>query len=194
MSINYAILGLLHYQDMHGYRIKEHIERNFNHMWSINYGQIYPTLKKLQEQQLVEMVGEQGGGAPPRKVYRITEKGKSEFVEWLKCDPDKKMLLRDPFLLKFMFFEFGSKADAARIIADQLEEYRRQLQFREVNLGKRRRTNLFVGKLSELGVKLNRMMTEWLEECLEEVERADEADLCTSVGDNYEGEYHPHGK
>ena len=46
--IKYAILGLLHYTDMHGYRIKEHLERNFGHMWSINYGQIYPNLKQLE--------------------------------------------------------------------------------------------------------------------------------------------------
>ena len=47
MSIKYAILGLLHYSDMHGYRIKAHIEKNFGHMWSINFGQIYPSLKQL---------------------------------------------------------------------------------------------------------------------------------------------------
>ena len=52
MSVKYAILGLLHYRDMHGYRIKRHIEQHFGHMWSINYGQIYPNLKRLEEEGL----------------------------------------------------------------------------------------------------------------------------------------------
>jgi DNA-binding PadR family transcriptional regulator len=45
MSVRYAILGLLHYRNMHGYEIKRHIERHFGHMWTINYGQIYPNLR-----------------------------------------------------------------------------------------------------------------------------------------------------
>ena len=57
MSIKYAILGLLNYSDMHGYRIKEHIEKNFSHMWSINFGQIYPSLKELKDEGLVRMLG-----------------------------------------------------------------------------------------------------------------------------------------
>ncbi len=49
MSLNYAVLGLLQYRDMHGYRIKEHLENNFGHMWSVNFGQIYPILKDLEK-------------------------------------------------------------------------------------------------------------------------------------------------
>lgn len=55
MSVKYTILGLLQYQDMHGYRIKELIESDFGHMWSINHGQIYQTLKKLEEEGLVAL-------------------------------------------------------------------------------------------------------------------------------------------
>ena len=47
MSIKYAVLGLLHYKDMHGYKIKDHIEKNFGFMWTVNFGQIYNSLKAL---------------------------------------------------------------------------------------------------------------------------------------------------
>ncbi|HPI15562.1 MAG TPA: PadR family transcriptional regulator, partial [Spirochaetota bacterium] len=75
MSIKYAILGLLHYTDMHGYRIKEHIEKNFGHMWSINFGQIYPNLRDLEDGGLIsmgELVPSEDGG-PHKKSYSITE-------------------------------------------------------------------------------------------------------------------------
>ncbi len=39
MSIKFAILGLLQYKNMHGYRIKKLIERDFGFMWTVNYGQ-----------------------------------------------------------------------------------------------------------------------------------------------------------
>lgn len=85
MSIKFAILGLLHYKDMHGYRIKSHIERNFGHMWSINFGQIYPNLRSLLDDELVTMkvVATPGEKGPGRKLYSITDKGKQAFTEWL---------------------------------------------------------------------------------------------------------------
>ena len=49
MSAELCSLGLLQYRDMHGYRIKEHLENNFGHMWSVNFGQIYPILKDLEK-------------------------------------------------------------------------------------------------------------------------------------------------
>ena len=53
MAIKHAILGLLHYGDMHGYRIKNHLETNFGHMWTVNFGQIYPALKEMLGDGLV---------------------------------------------------------------------------------------------------------------------------------------------
>ena len=83
MSLKYSILGLLHYRDMHGYRIKDHIERNFGHMWSINFGQIYPNLKKMYQDNLISMeeVVQKGVKGPPRKLYSITQKGRDEFQD-----------------------------------------------------------------------------------------------------------------
>ncbi len=81
MSIKYAILGLLNYSDMHGYQIKKHIERNFGHMWSINFGQVYPSLKNLGKEGLINMVevAPSKNGGPHKKLYSITEKGVDAF-------------------------------------------------------------------------------------------------------------------
>ncbi|MCK7506832.1 MAG: PadR family transcriptional regulator [Desulfobacterales bacterium] len=123
MSIKYAILGLLNYSDMHGYRIKEHIEKNFGHMWSINFGQIYPNLKELKEEGFINMleVAPSENGGPHKKLYSITEKGKDEFSRWLAAPPQKPMLIRDPFLLKFAFFGFGEDEQAMKIMDEQIE-------------------------------------------------------------------------
>ena len=91
MSIKYAILGLLNYSDMHGYRIKEHIEKNFGHMWSINFGQIYPGLKELEEKKFIKMleVAPSENGGPQKKLYSITKKGTDEFSRWLTEAPEE---------------------------------------------------------------------------------------------------------
>ena len=162
--LKYAILGLLHYTDMHGYRIKEHIEQNFGHMWSINYGQIYPNLKKLHNDALIRMteIAHNGKKGPPRKLYSITEKGKEEFAGWLKNSPEKTMLLRDPFLMKFVFFGFGDAKRSLEIIDEQIKRYKNDLVRRKNNLKRWENSGTYVRLTAELGTSLNEMFLTWL--------------------------------
>jgi DNA-binding PadR family transcriptional regulator len=169
MSVRYAIMGLLHYEDMHGYRIKEHLERNFGHMWTVNFGQIYPELKKLNEEGMVNMIRETQENAPPRKVYSITDKGREDFAEWLASDPERGIVLRDPFLLRFTFFGFGDRERALDIIDGQIGEYEQQLVRRRGNMARWRRMDMHVRLVAELGVSLNEMILEWLERARKEL-------------------------
>ena len=169
--IKYAILGLLHYTDMHGYRIKEHIEQNFGHMWSINYGQIYPNLKKLYEDGLISMteMNQSGAKGPTRKLYSITMKGKEEFSRWLEDSPEKPMLLRDPFLMRFVFYGFGNNSRSVEIIDNQIKRYENDLKRRRKNLKKWDKSGIYVRLIAELGTNLNEMFITWLKYSKEEI-------------------------
>jgi len=171
MSIKYTILGLLHYRDLHGYRIKEIIAENFSHMWTINFGQIYPNLKKMLAEELITVreVDQVGGKGPPRKLYSITASGKNEFTQWLSISPDGNTLLRDPFLMRFVFFGFGGKERAAEIIDDQMKIYHKQLRVREANLEHWEQNDIYVSLMAELGIKMNRALLEWLEESRQKI-------------------------
>ena len=177
--VKYAILGLLHYRNMHGYRIKEHIERNFGHMWSINYGQIYPNLKKLQDDGLILMAGvvQNDEKGPPRKLYAITEKGRHEFTAWLETSPEKSLLLRDPFLMRFVFYGFGDPTRAVEIMDEQIKRYEKDLTRRENNMDRWDKSGLYVRLIAELGVNLNAMMLDWLKHSREEILKAEAREL-----------------
>lgn len=41
------------------------------------------------------------------------------------------MILRDPFLTRFVFFDFGEREDALRIIDEQIALYEEQLRSQE---------------------------------------------------------------
>jgi len=169
--IRYTILGLLHYRNMHGYRIKEHIEQNFGHMWSINYGQIYPNLKKLEESGLIRMteIIQNDRKGPPKKLYSITGKGREEFAQWLARSPEKAMLLRDPFLMRFVFFGFGDPEESLRVIDEQIDHYEKSLERRQKNLARWEKSGTYVRLTGELGVKLNEMFLDWLRHAREEI-------------------------
>ncbi|MCK9274312.1 MAG: PadR family transcriptional regulator [Syntrophales bacterium] len=172
MSIKYAILGLLNYSDMHGYRIKTHIENNFGHMWSINFGQIYPGLKELKNSGLIDMVDvtPSDNGGPRKKLYSITEKGRDEFMQWLTSPPLKPMLIRDAFLLKFAFFGFGDKNAAIEILDTQIKIFEDQLKRRKANLTRWKNIGTYVRLITELGVSQNEMYLKWLRRARKEIE------------------------
>ncbi|MGE5397624.1 MAG: PadR family transcriptional regulator [Chitinophagales bacterium] len=171
MNLNYAVLGLLHYKNLHGYRIRDHIEKHFGNMWSINPGQIYPVLRKLEEDGLITMVevSQNGDKGPYRKLYAITEKGKAEFQRWLKETPDKGMELRDPFLTRFVFLGYGSRLQAVQLIEEQIEIYEKQYRQREENSERWSHQNIYVKLTAELGLTFNVMYLEWLKRAKEEI-------------------------
>jgi PadR family transcriptional regulator AphA len=170
MSIKYAILGLLHYKDMHGYQIKEVIENEFGFMWSINYGQIYPNLKALEDEGLVTKMDVAQKNAPDKKLYSITEKGKEAFTDWLTAAPERAMLIRDPFLLKFVFFSFGEEQKALDVIDDQIENYTKGLAERKARYRTKQSESVYVRLMRELGISLNEMMLEWLNRAKADIE------------------------
>lgn len=171
MSVRYAILGLLHYRPMHGYEIKRHIERHFGHMWTINDGQIYPNLKNLENEGLIALshVGPSEKGGPTRKLYAVTPAGRSDFARWLERDEESRMFLRDPFLMKFIFFGFGDPHQAVAILDRQIAQYEEQFRRREQHVARWRERGRYVRLIAELGVEFNRIYVAWLKKARLEI-------------------------
>jgi PadR family transcriptional regulator, regulatory protein AphA len=53
----YAILGMLSLRPMSGYDTRKTVQESIRFFWSESYGQIYPALKRLEAQKLVERAG-----------------------------------------------------------------------------------------------------------------------------------------
>lgn len=112
MSVKHAILGILAESPRHGYELKTEFEERLGDLWKLNIGQIYSTLERLQAEDLVKPEGETPEGKTEKRVYQITEAGKTEFDEWrnrpLKLEPRS---LRDELFVKLAFMK-DEDADA----------------------------------------------------------------------------------
>lgn len=85
MSVPLVILGFLKERDYHGYELKKEIQRQMGNWTDIKFGSIYHALKKLVERGSVEIVGEERqSGRPDRTIYRITPKGRAEFLDLIR--------------------------------------------------------------------------------------------------------------
>ena len=99
MSIEHAILGLLNLRPLTGYDIKKMFAGSAVIYWSGNNNQIYTTLVKLHENELVTLQVELHADRPSRKIYSITAKGQAELKKWLLSEPEPPQL-KNSFLIQ----------------------------------------------------------------------------------------------
>lgn len=70
---------------MSGYDVKQFLDRTVAHFWNESYGQIYPTLKHLEADGLVE--GRDNEDGRGRRVYTLTALGLDALRGWLTETP-----------------------------------------------------------------------------------------------------------
>ena len=87
MSLEFAILGFLNYHPYTGYDLKKIFDSSVQHFWHADQSQIYRTLARLTEQGYVEMEKIPQEDRPDRKVYTITDTGRTELLNWLSAPP-----------------------------------------------------------------------------------------------------------
>ena len=83
MSLEHAILGFLRYQPMSGYDLKKVFDTSVQHFWTADQSQIYRTLGKLADHELVQVEVVPQADRPDRKLYHITPAGKQELFRWM---------------------------------------------------------------------------------------------------------------
>ena len=78
-----VILGMIALGKQTGYDIKQFVDKSTRHFWAASYGQIYPELRRLEEQGLVRGRSEPTGGRA-RTVYELTDAGEAALADWLE--------------------------------------------------------------------------------------------------------------
>ncbi len=121
----YAILGILSISPQTGYDIKKYSDTVLASFWNENFGHIYPTLKKMADDGLIEVVNSSGNDR--RIVYGITESGRMEFRTWLTEDTVPQPL-RSEFMLKLLFSGSSPKSEIIGALEKQKERQKKRLE------------------------------------------------------------------
>lgn len=114
MAIREGLLALLADQPKHGYQLKLDLEAATGDAISINVGQVYSTLQRLERDYLIESGGRD---SDDREVYAITAKGRDTLKDWAVQPVDLASAGRDEISLKVLVALFIEELDP-RIIID----------------------------------------------------------------------------
>src|SRR5438132_7270660 len=82
-----VILGMIAFGKQTGYDVKQLVDKSTRHFWAASYGQIYPELRRLEEQGLIRGQSEPTGGRA-RTVYMLTPAGEAALTRWLAAEDD----------------------------------------------------------------------------------------------------------
>lgn len=130
------ILGELMNQPLHGYRLQSILSNVLGPIRQISWGVLYPLIRKLEKEGLIEKATEELGGAGrPRKVYRITDAGRDRF-HWLMTEPAEYTTdFENLFDIKLSNFHNIVKEEQVHIMK-QYEDYLRFLEHHLASLKK----------------------------------------------------------
>jgi DNA-binding PadR family transcriptional regulator len=101
-----VILGMIALGRRTGYDIKRLVDQSTRHFWAASYGQIYPELRRLEEQGLVSGRPEPSGGRA-RTTYELTPAGQDALRSWLGSELGLLYEMRDEGMLKLFFSDFA---------------------------------------------------------------------------------------
>ena len=126
-----AVLGALSVEPMSGYRIRRTIAEVFGHFWTESFGQIYPTLARLEADGLVRS---RPGTRANASTYEMTPAGRDRLYERL-AEPVVSAPARNALLLRvFLGASLGPEAMVEHLDRAEAEAQERLATFAAIRL------------------------------------------------------------
>ena len=117
------LLALLAKEPAHGYELKLALEQTFGEAYpSPNIGQIYVTLKRLEQDGLVRSQDVEQATRPNKRVYELTPAGLDAVRAWVE-EPSDGPRVRDEFFTKLILAPMAGLADRLELINSQRRHY-----------------------------------------------------------------------
>jgi DNA-binding PadR family transcriptional regulator len=119
----WAVLALASERPTHGFAIAKELAAggDLGRIWTVPRPLVYRALVSLQQQNLVETLGEESGNRGPNRTrIRATRPGRAAVMSWLATPVPHVRELRTRLLLQFRLLDRRHE-DLSRLAADQLE-------------------------------------------------------------------------
>jgi PadR family transcriptional regulator AphA len=165
MSLRHAILGLLTVEPATGYDLTQRFDKSLANAWHASHSQIYPELARLDEEGMVEVVGE---GPRRSRTWAVTDVGREELRRWMtETEPTRTQ--RNQTAVRWFLVSLLEPADQRTVLARELAFSTEEIaRLREIAA----RLDAMPGPVPfratvDLGLRINAVMQDWLREQLE---------------------------
>lgn len=141
MSLRYALLALLTARPLSAYDIAKQFSTSVGFIWYAPDSQIYPQLRRMEEEGLVAATEVPSEGRRTKREYQITDEGVSRFRGWIN-DPVPYQRERDVHHLRAAYLEWADVNAARKAMQRHIEFHQAELhQWSELRATLLDRTN-----------------------------------------------------
>jgi len=172
--LEYILMGLLDQAPHSGYDLRKDFASTPLRHFSNSPGSIYPALRRLVERKWID--ASQPDGSRGRQEFRLNERGRKEFVIWLKQPVISEDIIWGSELLMLRFAFMGQSLEPAdvkaflREFSRELEGYLKTLECFLIEHGG---SMSLTGRLAfEHGVEQYRSRLRWAQEARNSIARA----------------------
>ena len=164
-AVTPVLLGMLSLGPRSGYDIKTVVDRSTRFFWAASYGQIYPELRRLESEGLIEGEDAPKGGRS-RRVYRITKAGRDALREWL-LGSTVTIEYRDESLLRLFFADALPREEALLLLEGRKRGHEQYLEvLRAIAALPGGKDPDFVDLVLRWGIEFNEWGAQWCEKHL----------------------------
>jgi PadR family transcriptional regulator, regulatory protein AphA len=164
-AVTPVVLGMLTFGPRSGYDIKAVVDRSTRFFWAASYGQIYPELRRLEGEGLIQGEDAPSGGRS-RRVYKITRAGRDALREW-SFGSTVTIELRDESLLRLFFADVLPRDEALLLLEGRKKGHEEFLQvLREIEARPGGKDPDFVDLVLRWGIEFNEWGAQWCEKHL----------------------------
>ncbi|MET4591980.1 PadR family transcriptional regulator [Arthrobacter sp. 754] len=126
MSLRYALLALLRVGPLSGYELQKQFSLSVGHVWHAPDSQIYPELRKMEAENLIEGEEQPRGQRATRRVYHVTAAGDRAFITWMHT-PLEYARVRDPAHLRAAYLEAATPDAGREFFRAHIAQWEREL-------------------------------------------------------------------
>ena len=164
-----VVLAMLAKEPSHGYELRARLREALGPLGdAMNAGQIYVTLKRLEQDDLVRSEDVEQTTRPNKRVYELTPAGREVVAAWVD-EPSDGPRVRDEFFAKLILAPRAGLADQMELINKQRHHYYRLMRGLNDLQDSARRQDAAARLLVE-GTRLHLQADlDWLERCQEEL-------------------------
>jgi len=126
MSLRYALLALIRVGPLSGYQLQKEFSLSVGHVWHARDSQIYPELRRMEKDGLIEGEEQLRGKRGTRRIYHITPQGEEDFLDWMG-EPLDYQRIREPAYLRAAYLESATPEQARTFFTAHITEWEREL-------------------------------------------------------------------
>ena len=127
--LKYIILGMLAHRELAGYDIKKLFEEELGDFWYSNHSQIYPELRRLEEEGFIDSHTELVGKKLEKKFYRITKSGQQLLSAWMEEPLNPLVPTRDEFTMKLYLINSAEDPLVPRLFQEEISRHEEKYQY-----------------------------------------------------------------